>query len=251
MGLKKDLRRLINRYLGLDIVKYSPGPSEVCWWITKYDIDLVLDVGANIGQFANSLFKMGYEGSVLSFEPLSREYEELLSRSRSNPKWMVAERCAIGDIDGEIEINISENSLGSSHLLPTQKLLMASPGSGFVGSEKVKMYKLSTIAPPFLKNFKSPFLKIDVQGFEDQVLKGATEILADIKGLEIELSFVPLYEGQTVCEDMLGKIRQLGFYLHDLKPFFEDEKGQILQAEAMFFKNGYTPVRHRSMAKRT
>ena len=241
MGLKKSLRRFVNFNFGLDIVKYSPGPSDVSWWITQCDVDLVFDVGANTGQFAHSLFKMGYRGNIVSFEPLSNEYERLLRASKSNPRWTVAERCAIGDVDGEISINRSRDSLSSSVLPVSQTLHDVSPDSLSIGSETVKMYKLSTVATQYIKRAQAPFLKIDVQGYEDKVLKGAAEILSDIKGLELELSFVSLYKDQWLIEDMLKEIRRSGFYLHTLKPFFRTETGRDLQAEAIFFKNGYFP----------
>ena len=236
MGMKKKLRKLINRYLGIDIVRYSTNPSTVCWNILKRDIDLVLDVGANVGQYAGFLFGAGYKGKIVSFEPLSQEHGQLLRKSAANSRWIVAERCAIGDTEGEIEMHVSSNSLSSSPLPMTDQLMQASPESVTIGKETVKLHRLSAIAAPYLENAKAPFLKIDVQGYEDRVLKGALEILPRMQGIEIELSFAPLYKDQMLFAEMISMIESMGFYLHDLKPFFEDKSGRVLQAEALFFK---------------
>lgn len=241
MGLKKSFRRLINRSLGLDIVPYRPGPSDLSYWITRTDVDLVLDVGANTGQFASHLFGMGYKGQIVSFEPMSAAHDQLTAASRSNPRWIIASRMAIGDSAGEIDIHVSANSLSSSALKSTAKLIDSSPESRVVSSEKAPLHRLSDAARPYLQGARSPFLKIDVQGFENRVLAGAADILPRMVGLELELSFAPLYEGEWPIEDMLRETKRLGFYLHTLRPFFEDEKGRSLQAEAIFFRNGYTP----------
>lgn len=123
----------------------------------------------------------------------------------------------------------------------TPELVASSPGSRYVDSEKVKIRRLSTVAEDDIRRARSPFLKMDVQGYEDQVLKGAARVLPAIKGLEVELSFAPLYKDQWLIEDMLKEIRQLGFYLHSIKSFFRTETDGDLQAEAIFFRTGYFP----------
>jgi len=246
----RGLRQII-RSFGIDVVRYLPTStqraraissqrkeSNFLKLLTLYEIDLVLDVGANVGQYAKNLFEIGYEGKVLSFEPLSSAYEQLLEASKSNYNWEIAERCAISDENGEIEINISKNSQSSSALPMLQSHIDAAPNSIYIGSEIVKKYKLSQVAFNHIKRSQSPFLKIDVQGFEDKVLNGASEILPKIRGVQLELSVVPLYEGQLLFEDMLANLKAMGFSLYGLTPGFADYRtGRLLQFIGTFFRD--------------
>lgn len=207
--------------------------------LTIQNIDLVIDVGANEGQYTSRLFELGYAGKVLSFEPLSSAYQKLQIASRAYSNWTVAERCAVGDIDDEIEINISRNSFSSS-ILPIQPThINAAPDSEYTGTEKVKIVRLDTVLPKYIQKVNAPFLKIDVQGFEEQVLAGASEILHHIKGLQLELSIIELYKGEKLFEEMLHKMFDLGFELYNLFPEFTDEKtGRLIQVDAVFFRPG-------------
>lgn len=247
----KDLIRKISRSFGIDIVKYYPTPLErsraipsntksanFLKMLTFNEIDLVLDVGGNVGQFASHLFEIGYQGKVVSFEPLSSAYEQLLANSQSNDSWSVAERCAIGDYHGEIEINIAGNSESSSILPILPSHTDAASKSAYVGSERVKILKLSEIATSYLEKSQATLLKIDTQGYEDKVLEGAKEIMPQIKGIHLELSLIPLYDGQMLFEEMLNKIQKMGFSFYDLSPGFSDYRtGRLLQVMGTFFRD--------------
>ncbi|NES25389.1 MAG: FkbM family methyltransferase [Symploca sp. SIO3E6] len=248
----KNLIKKLTRSFGIDIVKYYPTPIErarainskqkgasFLKMLTFHEIDLVLDVGANIGQFAENLLAMGYQGQVVSFEPLSDAYQQLQEASKSNPNWQVAERCAIGERNGETEINISQNSQSSSILPILQTHIDAASKSVYVDSEKVKISTLSDMAVNYVKQSQATLLKIDTQGYEDQVLQGAQEIIPQIKGIYLELSLVPLYEGQLLFEEMLTKIKGMGFSLYHLSPGFGDyQTGRLLQVNGVFFREG-------------
>ena len=182
----KSIIKKISRIFGIDIVRYYPTALErsraitgkdksanFLKMLTLHEIDLVLDVGGNIGQFASHLFAIGYQGKIVSFEPLSSAYNQLLVNSRSNNNWQVAERCAVGDCNGEIEINIAGNSESSSILPILPSHTDAASRSAYVDSERVKIFKLSEIAASYIKQSQSTLLKIDTQGYEDRVLEGA------------------------------------------------------------------------------
>ncbi|MCU0536473.1 MAG: FkbM family methyltransferase [Hydrococcus sp. Prado102] len=203
-----------------------------------HKIDLVLDVGANIGQYVNLLRESGYSGRIVSFEPLSSAHSKLQALSSKDPLWEIAPRTAIGDKDGEIAINISQRSASSSILPMLESHIKVAPDSTYCGSETVKLSQLNTIAKNFIKNdTKSIFLKIDVQGFEKQVIEGATQILPLVKGIQLELSLVPLYKDQALFEEMLEQMKKLGYDLYALSPGLVDpETGRLLQMDGIFFK---------------
>ena len=76
-----------------------------------------------------------------------------------------------------------------------------------------------------------------MQGYEQQVLEGATGILPQVKGIQLEMSLVPLYQGELLFREMLDYMNNLGYSLHWLKPTITDPNtGQMLQLDGIFFK---------------
>src|SRR5262245_45187471 len=118
MGLGSAANNLL-RKVGFEVHRYvtsSSPKAELVASLRTFDIDLVLDVGANEGQFAFELRRSGYTGKIVSFEPLSEAHVKLLQASDGDTKWDAYSRCALGDHNGEVELNIAGNSLSSSIL---------------------------------------------------------------------------------------------------------------------------------------
>ena len=238
--LKKTIKKL-SRSLGIDLKRYNVQTSEAAKMqrlLAYHNIDLVFDIGANIGQYAKSLRELGYSGRIVSFEPLSSAYSQLKAVSKKDPLWEIAPQTAIGNQEGEIIINIAGNSQSSSALPMLDAHVQSAPESAYSGSETVKLSRLDTLAKDYIKSeTKSIFLKIDVQGLEKQVLEGATAILPLVKGIKLELSLVPLYEGQVLFKEMIDIIEKLGYELYGIEPGFTAEKtGRMLQMDGIFFK---------------
>ena len=238
--LKKTIKKLA-RSLGVDLKRYNVQTSEAAKMqrlLAYHNIDLVFDVGANIGQYAKLLRELGYSGRIVSFEPLSSAYSQLKAVSKKEPLWEIAPQTAIGNQEGEIVINIAGNSYSSSALPMLDAHLESAPESAYSGSETVKLSRLDTIAKDYIKSeTKSIFLKIDVQGLEKQVIEGATAILPLVKGIKLELSLVPLYEGQVLFKEMIDIVEKLGYELYGIEPGFTAEKtGRMLQMDGIFFK---------------
>ncbi|HEX8517099.1 MAG TPA: FkbM family methyltransferase [Bacteroidia bacterium] len=227
---------------GILIRKYNPATSEDLRRIKllqHYKIDLVFDIGANKGQYATGIMDAGYRHRIVSFEPLSSAYSVIDSLSKSHDNWTIAQRCAIGSSNQEIEINISANSVSSTLLNMLDTHIEGAPESKIIGKEKVKVYPLDEIAPQHLKGSSNIFLKIDVQGFEQEVLKGAQQMLAKASGVEMEISLVPLYQDQKwLLAEILQYMSEKGFILVSIVPAFTDHKtGQVLQCNGIFFRN--------------
>jgi FkbM family methyltransferase len=238
--LKKTIKKLA-RSLGVDLKRYNVQTSEAAKMqrlLAYHNIDLVFDVGANIGQYAKLLRELGYSGRIVSFEPLSSAYSQLKAVSKKEPLWEIAPQTAIGNQEGEIVINIAGNSYSSSALPMLDAHLESAPESAYSGSETVKLSRLDTLAKDYIKSeTKSIFLKIDVQGLEKQVIEGATAILPLVKGIKLELSLVPLYEGQVLFKEMIDIVEKLGYELYGIEPGFTAEKtGRMLQMDGIFFK---------------
>ncbi|TRT87037.1 MAG: FkbM family methyltransferase [Microcystis aeruginosa Ma_AC_P_19900807_S299] len=238
--IKKTIKKL-SRSLGIELKRYNVQTSEAAKMqrlLAYHNIDLVFDVGANIGQYAKLLRELGYSGRIVSFEPLSSAYSQLKAVSEKDPLWEIAPQTAIGNQEGEIIINIAGNSYSSSALPMLDAHLESAPESAYSGSETVKLSRLDTLAKDYIKSeTKSIFLKIDVQGLEKQVIEGATAILPLVKGIKLELSLVPLYEGQVLFKEMIDIIEKLGYELYGIEPGFTAEKtGRVLQMDGIFFK---------------
>ncbi len=175
---------------------------------------------------------------ILSFEPLTTTHAELCCVASRDQKWDVYGRCAVGEFDGEIQINIGKSTATSSILPMHENLYLAAEGARYVGCETAPIVKLDSEAMGYLSEFKNQaFLKIDTQGYEWQVLDGATEALKQVQGVLCELSLVPLYDGQHLWLDIIERLSSEGFTLWAIQPGFKDKKnGRTLQLDATFFR---------------
>ncbi|MCE3278384.1 MAG: hypothetical protein K0S44_575 [Bacteroidetes bacterium] len=240
-NLERITKKIFQNF-GILIRKYNPATSEDLRRIKlleHYNIDLVFDIGANKGQYATGIMDAGYKNRIVSFEPLSSAHSVIDSLSKNHSNWTIAQRCAIGSEKQEIEINISANSVSSTLLNMLDTHIEGAPESKIIGKERVQVFPLDEIAPSLMKNSQNVFLKIDVQGFEQEVLKGAKNMLDKAKGVEMEISLVPLYKDQKwLLAEILEFMTSKGFTLVSIVPAFTDHKtGKVLQCNGIFFRN--------------
>jgi FkbM family methyltransferase len=238
MRLSTAINNILGK-MGLEVrrLKNVSSAAQLVSSLRKFDIDLVLDVGANKGQFALDIRQYGYAGRIVSFEPLSQAHGQLLRSSAGDTMWDAYPRCALGDHNGEVEINIAGNSESSSILPMLESHRSAAPESAYQGKEIVPINTLDAVAGQYLKDARAPFLKIDTQGFEWHVLDGARDILPHIKGILVELSLVPLYEGQHLWRDVIDRLETAGFTLWAFQPVFSDRsQGRSLQVDGIFYR---------------
>lgn len=234
-SLKKILRRA-----GIEAHHFTPSASpaaQLAAALRFFEIDLIFDIGANTGQFAKQLRVGGYTGPIVSVEPLTTAHGALVRDSRYDPAWHVHARCAIGDHVGEVDLNISGNSVSSSVLPMLSSHSRAAPDSTYIGHELAPLTTLDIVVPDYLAGARAPFLKIDAQGYEWFVLDGAVETLPTMRGVMIELSLVPLYEGQRLWQECIDRLEAEGFLLWALQPVFVDPaSGRSLQLDGLFFR---------------
>jgi len=237
--LRKTVKKLAHK-LGFDIRRmsaFSNTSRQLFLALTRFNIDLVFDIGANKGQFAEDLRSAGYNGRILSFEPLSTAHSELCDRASKDCNWDVFPRCALGNIDGQSHINISGNSLSSSILPILNTHTLADPSSSYLSHESVAIRRLDSIALAHILDSENLFLKIDTQGFEWQVLDGGPITLGKAIGLQVEVSLAPLYGGQRLWKDIVARLESDGFTLFALQNGFTDPNdGRTLQLDAIFFR---------------
>jgi FkbM family methyltransferase len=200
-------------------------------------VTLVLDVGANIGQFARRLRAFGYEGRIESFEPLAEAFESLRSLATGDDRWR-CRRLALGEEEGTVTINVSENSYSSSLLEIRERHVESDPQSRYVATEEVPITRLDSIWPELAGDEDVAFLKLDVQGLELDVLRGGDKSLSSIAAVQTELSLVPLYEGAPGYREVIDYLDSRGFALVGLEPgHWEPDTGQIVQVDGTFVRS--------------
>jgi FkbM family methyltransferase len=208
----------------------------IAYLLRKHNIDLVLDVGANKGQFAQELLKSGFPGEIISFEPLPAIYEELNVNTKKHRKWK-AENLALGDEQGTITINVSENTESSSVLPMLSTHYELAPEAKYVNTISVPITTLDEYISSKSSASENIYLKIDVQGYEDSVINGGLNALKKVKVLQLEISFTPLYEKSLLYYTMMEKLEKMGFSIYSLMPAFTDYKtGQIFQVDAVYVR---------------
>ena len=241
MSIKRKINRVFKEAasaLGLHLERKNALNTESEMFrhlLNRFNIDCVLDVGANTGQFAQALLDGGYRQSIVSFEPLPDAFALLERKSRSHSNWQT-ENVAVGAKNGDIDFNIAGNSQSSSilRMLPSHEQL--APGSSYVGSVRVPIKSLDSYAA-YLEKKESIMLKLDVQGYEESVLAGAKQIILKVKLLQMEVSIIPLYEHSLTYLEALQRRELMGFSLYSLTPIFADvNTGQVFQFDAIFVR---------------
>jgi FkbM family methyltransferase len=227
--------------LGFELQRFHPARSPAAQlnaMLAFHKINLIFDVGANIGQYGNELRRnIGYRGRIISFEPMKAAHGALVKLAAADRLWEVAPRAAIGANNGTAMINVSSNSVSSSILPMLESHANAAPQSRYFDREEVPLATLDSLAVKYFKDDSVAFLKIDTQGYECEVLRGAPNTLSRTVGIQMELSLVPLYDGQKLMLDMLADVSQLGFELWGVSPTFAaPDTGRMLQVDATFFK---------------
>lgn len=228
----KARSRSLLRRLGVDIRRYSPAQSfdaRRARLLETRGITTVLDVGANTGQFASVLRKGGFAGRIVSLEPLSEPFKELAQRAASDARW-TCHRIALGRQSGPAIMNVSRNSWSSSLLPIEERSVRYAPDSVYVGTERVEVARLDDVWSSLITHDEVVYIKLDVQGYELEVVGGASASTARSPAIELELSLVPLYTGQPLFREVIDELERIGFELFSLEPEFSDPvSGRLLQ----------------------
>jgi FkbM family methyltransferase len=234
----KEMIQSVANFIGYEIMSLDRAQGQslcVAGILNEKRINVVLDVGANFGQFAQWIRKLGYEGRIVSFEPLTEAHQQLTRVAARDSQWAVAPRMALGSASGEVEIHVAGNSASSSVLPMLAVHRDASPESRYVDVEKAPLKRLDDACP--FSQGERPLLKIDVQGYEMAVLDGATQLLANCEAIIIEMSLVPLYEGQPLAIDLWQYLTRLGFEACYFSPGFRDPQSRhLLQMDGVFVR---------------
>lgn len=233
-ALRRALRGL-SRAAGYEITRSTA--SRRARIMAAARIDEVLDVGANVGQFARGLRAHGYRGRIVSFEPLSSAFRALEAARRGDPGWR-AVQVAVGDRAGSASLHVAGNSQSSSLLDMLPSHVASAPGTAYVGSEEVRVVPLEAVFREHHAPGARCLLKLDVQGFEQRILDAGEACLAEVTALQLELSLIQLYAGESLLEETLAFLRGRGFIPAMLERTFTDQaSGHTLQVDGVFVRS--------------
>ncbi len=248
MNLRDELRRTARRVLasqGFELRRMNRRGARglddlLIRLLREKTATVVLDVGANRGRFFDYLRGQGYEGRVISFEPLSEPFATLARRAEGNPRWD-AVQVAISDAPGAATMHRSGKAdVMSSLLTTTDVMLSAMPAAAATEDLEVRVSTVDEQVRQWVRDTDRPFLKVDTQGSELSVLQGAEATLARAAGVLVELSFVELYAGQALFGEIVDWLAARDHFLLALDPAYRDRTtGQLMQVDALF---GMLPI---------
>ena len=227
-SFKRPARQILHR-LGYEIsATQADAVGGLARLLEAKQVRTVIDVGANQGQYADQVRHLGFRGRMHSFEPGAAAYAQLSRAARSDPTWTV-HQLALGSEPGVADLQVSHNSVSSSLLAVEKTHVDAAPESR---TDRTEQVRVSTLDAECAEVEGPVLLKIDTQGYELPVLRGASRLLDRVEVVQVELSFVPLYAGQSHYLELLGFLEDAGFAPFQLIPGFSDTRtGRLLQAD--------------------
>ena len=227
------IRKIIQK-TGFDFHRHYTVPDKLIY-LQTLNLQTVLDIGANVGQFVKEIREQLPEAQIYSFEPIKECFDKLEENMKADKNFK-AFNFALGDKDQNLEMHKSSYTPSSSILdmAETHKTLF--PHTKDSKPEQILVKKLDDIATN-LNLSKNILIKIDVQGFEDKVITGGIETFKKANVVIIENSFVELYKNQSLFDDIYQKLKILGFvYKGGLQEKLNKKTGQIISEDSLFIR---------------
>ena len=197
----------------------------------RFEIDCVIDVGANRGQYRDFLrLEMGFTGRIVSFEPLADVAAALTDRAKADPQWSV-HTCALGRENGEIQLNVMKGSTFSS---------LRSPKPDAPFSEKNTVIATQPVSVRRLDSFEIPgnlYLKLDTQGYDVEAFAGAAAMLPRVLAMQSEVSVIPIYDGAPTWEEALREYRASGFAISDFFTVTHDRHERAVEFDCILVRD--------------
>ncbi|MFA6315246.1 MAG: FkbM family methyltransferase [Candidatus Paceibacterota bacterium] len=236
--MKNIIKKILRPIFHFRVRDTTNDSSSDLSWLKKYTIDSILDIGANEGQFLEKIMKVFPGKQTYCFEPLREVYKKLQTKTKDRQNVKVIQ-CAIGDENKEMSMNHCEFSPSSSLLKMDDLHKKAFPFTAKSQKEIVLVRKLDNI-DEIRDKCKRPFIKIDTQGYEINVINGGLETFKLSPIIMIEVSYKSLYEGQPLFDDIYNKLTKMGFnYIGNIEQLLDPTTLQPLQADAIFENTKY------------
>jgi len=233
---KRFVKKMLNAW-GLNIIQQSKNPMYSLLGLRVFPIRTIIDVGSNQGQFAKTVLDVFPEAFLYCFEPLTEPFNKLrLWAEQQRNRKIIAYNVALGDSEGEVEFFSHINHSPSSSFLKTTDICEnLYPFTQTQSSTPVNVTTLDlwfeSVSPPPPREI---LLKLDVQGFEDRVIRGGQETLRKAKACIVEVSLDRLYENQATFQNLSTCLYELGYeYVGNLRQSYADD-GHVIFIDAIF-----------------
>lgn len=205
-------------------------------WVKDLNISTVLDIGANSGQFALSFNAVNPKAMIYSFEPIPQCFQQL-KKNIANIEGMAAFNVGLGDFIGELDFEVNTHSMSSSFLKMTETHKSAFPETLSSTVTKLRVEKLDSFIEK-IEVVKPLLIKLDVQGFEEQVIKGGEIMISLASIIIIETSFKVLYEKQPLFDEIYFLLKKHGFiYAGSFDQLKDPLTGATLQEDSIFIRS--------------
>jgi FkbM family methyltransferase len=202
---------------------------------TAVDINCVIDAGAHFGEYGRWLREIGYTGRIISFEPVRASYERLRESAKGDASWMT-NNLALGRGNASLEINVPDYSVFASFLDATKYCNEQFGEESTAGAkETVKVVTLDSMFAQCVSGLGVPrvYLKLDTQGYDLEVIGGASASLPSIRALQSEVSVKPIYEGMPNWVDAIGVYKSLGYEVTGLYPVNRDKNMSVIEFDCV------------------
>jgi len=218
---------------------YKPlGPHwpQLVAMLDRHGVNLVFDVGANVGQYGQALRASGFAGRIVSVEPVGTAHAELARTAAADPLWQVTPPAAVGAASGTIAVNVSASSDMSSVLPFTPEAARDLDSDRMIARETVPMITVADLIARYAGSTDRILLKSDTQGYELEVLRGAGGHIDRLSGLQLELSLYPIYVGQPTWRETVDMLLPRGFDIHLIIPgYFSRRLGRLVEMDVVLF----------------
>lgn len=225
---KNAVRSAVNR-IGFDVVRLRNSHADLGTHLMNVfannQIDCVLDVGANAGQYGRALRELGFAGQIESFEPVSGVFRRLQAEAAGDALWH-CHQLALGDQDERKTINVFESTVFSSFLDASDYSKGVWKSLDRAHPEEVQVARLDTIFASIVARTGARrfYLKMDTQGFDKNVFDGAKGVLQSIYAIQSEVSLIPVYKAMPPAYEVLSQYHAAGFLISGMYPINRDEK---------------------------
>lgn len=240
LPLKHSVRQYLRAY-GWEIHRFNPHGSlcnYLCSMVFPFlEINCVIDVGAHHGEYGAMLRRGGFAGHIISFEPVTESFEILQRMSSRDPYWTTYNYALSNDVIPEV-INVTRGTDGSSFLQPSDFGSHAFPLTKVEHTEKVVVRRLDDIFSSITCSIEHPrvYLKLDTQGWDLEVFRGAQESLSCVMALQSEMSVQGIYQSSTDYRQALDIYFSSGFAISHMFPVSSDSQLRLVEFDCVMVR---------------
>lgn len=238
--MKKLIRNIVNK-AGFDIIRTKNNHGSFDTHLTslfqKYSIECVIDVGANSGQYGTFLRSIGFDGWIVSFEPVKSVFEKLTESAKEDDKW-ICYNVALGDKDEKKIINVYSSSVFSSFLDASDYSKGIWKSLENVIPEEVSVKMLDDIFSEISERTGCThfYLKLDTQGYDLNVFNGGLKTLANVDAIQTELSLIHVYKEMLSPYEVLAELHKQNYHISGMYPINRDESLAVIEYDCVLVK---------------